>query len=271
MSDKRISFKFIDYTLSTDHVEYTILIKDSNNDSWAIKSRYSQLRSFHKKLIETYAQSVSLPEFPPKKVFGSKDPSFIYQRQKALENYFNNLLSNEILRNSSQLKTFLSDTPRLSSSSILRKDDTKSSSQQKLIPEKLPINEAPLNGQIKPEKITGLANTQGLNLIIESINKKLFDLGYSLNPPDEQEIKTKRMQYEKLKIDTVGLLNSSLPVGKGDNLFVAKDETLVVQNPNLINILFETTSSIRDNMNAMTDKLKNKDIIFFLQAPEHLL
>ena len=260
MSDKKISIKFIDYSISGGYVDYTILIKDSNNDSWKIKSRYSQLRLLHKKLKLAYAQSIGVPEFPPKKFYGNTDPTFISQRQKALENYFNNLLANEMLRDSSILKAFIFDVPRVSNGSVIRKDDTGYKQKQ-------PVDSSS-NGQIKfdKDKSPPLTNTQGLHLIIESINKKLFDLSYSLNPPDEQESKIKKGQYEKLKIQINDISNSSLPAGKGDNLFVAKDETLVVQNPSLIKILFETTSSIKDNMNSITDQLKSKEIIHFLQA-----
>ena len=50
--------------------------------------RYSDLLKFHK-LLESHLNNV--PSFPPKKIFGSKDQSFIRKRQTDLQKYFSKI------------------------------------------------------------------------------------------------------------------------------------------------------------------------------------
>jgi len=266
-SEKRFTIKFANYENKNNHTEYTILIKDSNNETWTIKARYSQLRHLNRSLREMVSSEVSLPEFPPKKFFGNLDPSFISQRQKALENYFNNLLGNEQTRKLDPLIEFIYNSPRLSSnSSIIRSPESDKSHKAATSSS---VIDRSASGQLKnPDKLNPqMSNTIGLHLIIESINKKFFDLSYTLSPPEEEEAKKKKALYEKIKIEIAGMnMGTSLPMGKEDNLVSVKNDTLIAENTDLVRELFETTSNIRRELDQLTLQFTSKEIVHTLAA-----
>ena len=60
----------------------------------AIK-RYSELLELHNSLKTL---PISLPKFPPKKLFGNKKEAFIQARVRNLNNYYAELLQNDTIR-----------------------------------------------------------------------------------------------------------------------------------------------------------------------------
>jgi hypothetical protein len=53
------------------------------------------------------ATTRSVPQFPPKKYFGNRDPDFISTRKAALQNYFNTLLAHVSVEDVLSLKAFI--------------------------------------------------------------------------------------------------------------------------------------------------------------------
>jgi hypothetical protein len=264
MNDKKLKIKFANSSVKGDFVEYTILINDSNNEAWTITARYSQLRNLHKNLQEKVPANVILPEFPPKKWLGNTAPSFISQRLKALENYFNNILANEQLRGLQPFTEFIFNSPRnpgTTKGSILKKDgeiENKGPGGKK--------QDQGNNGFKKDDMQKGMANLGFLN-IVEAMNKKFFNLTYDLQPPSDDDYRKKKLQYEKIKVEVVGgNQGTTLPAGKEENLITVKDETVVKRNPALMKILFDTTDNIRSDFWYIAQQYKSKEIIHFLNT-----
>lgn len=79
------------------------------------------MRDISKQLEKEH--SGQLPDFPPKKWFGNMDEKFINQREKALENYFNNAISTVDLEKAKSLKEFLFKGKEYTGSPIIPDDD----------------------------------------------------------------------------------------------------------------------------------------------------
>ncbi|XP_040829245.1 sorting nexin-29 [Ochotona curzoniae] len=69
-----------------------IRIKD---DEWNVYRRYTEFRSLHHKLQNTYPQ-VQAYSFPPKKAIGNKDAKFVEERRKQLQNYLRSVMNKVI-------------------------------------------------------------------------------------------------------------------------------------------------------------------------------
>ena len=57
-----------------------------------------------------WVRGVQLPEFPPKKYFGSLSPALIKERQEGLEKYMKELVKHAVFYNTRVLREFL-ETP----------------------------------------------------------------------------------------------------------------------------------------------------------------
>jgi hypothetical protein len=101
---------FLKYEMVEGHAEYIIQVSDQEQ-TWTIRCRYSKLADVHALLK---GLNKKLPDFPPKKMFGSSNPSFISQRQAGLQHYTKTLLEGgakynikpliELLKSGSKLK-----------------------------------------------------------------------------------------------------------------------------------------------------------------------
>ena len=74
---------------------HCIKIQDGNEFSSDVSYRYSQLYDFNEKLIYNYGAIRLLRTFPPKKIIGNKESDFIQIRQDGLQNWLNELVSDE--------------------------------------------------------------------------------------------------------------------------------------------------------------------------------
>lgn len=201
MSENKISLKFIGFEKDGDHVEYKIIVKDSNNETWQLTERYSGLRQVYRELRDLLAAD-NLPDFPPKKYFGSMSDSFITQRQKALENFFNSLLKRHKYDDLIPLKTLVES----------KKPETKPEPKNTSKP-------GPNNSQDKNQLIN-------LEKIIGNFKNEFFDLNDTFNPPEEEEIRRKKMKYNfKLDIGP-STISYQLPTGNESNLISIQDKTL---------------------------------------------
>lgn len=57
------------------------------------EKRFSDLREFDKQIKQDFGDSVNLQPFPPKKIFGNKDPKFLEKRRGQLQTYLSGLVN----------------------------------------------------------------------------------------------------------------------------------------------------------------------------------
>lgn len=99
--------QFIKHTLTQEgYVEYLVKVIAPGNYSFHFKDRYSRMRSFQSMLKKQFnlATFNGLPNFPPKKAFGSKAADFLNSRSLALQQFFNSFLTNkDVLRQADHL------------------------------------------------------------------------------------------------------------------------------------------------------------------------
>ncbi|XP_077982447.1 PX domain-containing protein kinase-like protein isoform X2 [Glandiceps talaboti] len=87
------------------HIDYVIRVQRGpvTENCWQINRRYSDFAALHENLK---ISAIQLP-LPPKKVFGNMEREFVAERQRALQNYLNIILANQMLSNSLYVKQFL--------------------------------------------------------------------------------------------------------------------------------------------------------------------
>ncbi len=92
---------FIEYTKDKGFAEFLFKVIGPNNITFHLKDRYSRLRSsfsiFKKQIPEKSVKA--FPSFPKKKLFNKMDSSFLDQRMKHLEHFFNKFLNCSELNN----------------------------------------------------------------------------------------------------------------------------------------------------------------------------
>ncbi|XP_026492807.2 PX domain-containing protein kinase-like protein [Vanessa tameamea] len=88
-----------------NHTEYILRVQRGQNkeNRWTVSRRYRDFASLHVSLLQA---NVDLP-IPPKKFIGNMQPSFVAERQVALQNYINEVLKHKVLSLSLQVRSFL--------------------------------------------------------------------------------------------------------------------------------------------------------------------
>lgn len=66
--------------------------KSKNVYTHKVNRRYSALEEFDRQIRPQYSNSKYLLPFPPKKMFGNKDPSFLEQRSSQLQQYLASMI-----------------------------------------------------------------------------------------------------------------------------------------------------------------------------------
>ncbi|CAH2042168.1 unnamed protein product, partial [Iphiclides podalirius] len=87
------------------HTEYIIRVQrgPSKENKWDVSHRYKDFAALHTSLQQS---NIDLP-LPPKKLIGNMQPSFIAERQVALQNYINEVLKHQVLALSLPVRSFL--------------------------------------------------------------------------------------------------------------------------------------------------------------------
>ncbi|XP_072942564.1 PX domain-containing protein kinase-like protein [Epargyreus clarus] len=87
------------------HTEYVLRVQrgPSKENRWVVSRRYRDFAALHASLHQA---NIDLP-LPPKKLIGNMQPSFIAERQIALQNYINEVLKHQILALSLPVRSFL--------------------------------------------------------------------------------------------------------------------------------------------------------------------
>lgn len=156
--------KIKEYILVGEHIEYVIEVSiKETGESWKFQRRYSELRDFHKQFK---ALDSRIPEFPPKKIFGSKNPRFLMQRKTDLEIYFIEV---------SKLGKLIESGP---GKEFLRPKDAKFTNSS-------PVQ--PVQAYKKPKQGPEIQNF--VNQLNEVVSGKFFDLSAQPAPPEEDDVK----------------------------------------------------------------------------------
>lgn len=231
MTDNKVSLKFIGYEKDGDHVEYKVIVKDLNNETWQLLARYSSLRQIYRDLRDKF-EAKNLPDFPPKKYWGGMSDNFISQRQKALENFFNTVLKTYRYDELDALKAFI-DSKR----------------QPKPVPSPTNVTQNQVAGQhqvqpVLPDKQAEKNKLINLEKVIGNFKNEFFDLNDTFNPPDEDEMRKRKSKYP-VNIDIgPGKSTYDLPSGNESNLISIQDKTL----PSLNTKINEDISTTLDNI-----------------------
>ncbi|KAJ2948611.1 hypothetical protein O0L34_g7865 [Tuta absoluta] len=87
------------------HTEYILRVQRGPNkeNRWTVSRRYSDFAALH---LSLQPANIDLP-LPPKKLIGNMQPSFIAERQIALQAYINEVLKHQVLALTLQVRSFL--------------------------------------------------------------------------------------------------------------------------------------------------------------------
>ncbi|XP_068620282.1 PX domain-containing protein kinase-like protein [Battus philenor] len=87
------------------HTEYILRVQrgPSKENKWDVSRRYRHFSALHTSLQQS---NIDLP-LPPKKLIGNMQPSFIAERQIALQNYITEVLKHQVLALSLPVRSFL--------------------------------------------------------------------------------------------------------------------------------------------------------------------
>ncbi|XP_050352890.1 PX domain-containing protein kinase-like protein [Nymphalis io] len=88
-----------------NHTEYILRVQRGQNkeNRWTVSRRYRDFAALHVGLQQA---NIDL-SIPPKKLIGNMQPSFVAERQVALQNYINEVLKHQVLSLSLQVRRFL--------------------------------------------------------------------------------------------------------------------------------------------------------------------
>ena len=243
-----LSVKFVDYEKKDGHVDYRILVKNSNtNQSWTTISRFSALEKIHKKLAELNGDK-ALPNFPAKAFWGNLEPSFISQRQKGLEIYFMLVLQNGSLKSIKPLLEFL-DPKGAKVVSEMPAGDKKSPNQQQSPDADKRTGATTTAGPTSQTTAAADAKNKSLEKAIEQIDKKFYDLQVCLNPPEEEEVRKRTSLYNAIKQEMNAATvheEFKLPKSTADH---ARSSS--VYTPELQGLLLNTLKNINTQLNNL--------------------
>lgn len=187
-----LSVKVKDYKVTGEHIEYIIEVFDKlTGESWNFLRRYSTLRDAHKQLKSIDNR---VPEFPPKKIFGSKNPRFLAQRKGELDTYFTEIVKLSSLMQNAFTKEFLKPKDAIM---------LKTSPITPTVPYK------------KPKQGPEIQNF--VNQLNDVVSTKFFDLSSQPAPAEEDEVKRQMKVFEGLAKNLKLADNSRIPEGSHIN------------------------------------------------------
>lgn len=258
------SFKvqFGDYSREDGVTVFNIRVLSSKENSFHILDRYKNMRLLWEDIRRTAKDPDRIPEFPPKKWFGSKSKEFIEQRRCALEIFFNTLLDApdgniykhtmayfKKLANNREAKDAIEKIEDSVSASGKPKQKVDSKPLQSALPDK-PKEENKVGAAVNPAKknLGKKEDKGGLNAkdyaencykIVENFNKNIIDLGFGGNGGDIPDIISKNQTYVKHFNDSGVNKNFeyqtkllTIPKGDDDNIKLLDNEEEEIEQLN---------------------------------------
>lgn len=197
-----ITIKVSEYEQVGEHIEFIIEVtQKETGESWRFRRRYSHLLEIHRQLKSIDNR---VPEFPPKKLFGSKNPKFLMQRKSDLGSYFIEISKLGKIQESSYFKEFIrpKDAKILSASPV-----------------------APVQTYKKQKQGPELQNF--VNQLNEIVSSKFFDLSSQPAPPESDDVKRQEKAIENLVRNLKLNIKSYSP--EGSHINQAYHSTTVVK------------------------------------------
>ncbi|OMJ96062.1 hypothetical protein SteCoe_444 [Stentor coeruleus] len=199
-----LDIRIKDYEDKSGNVEYVIEVNDKiTGDCWKFYRRYSVLREVHDVFKSLDGK---VPEFPPRKFFGSRNPEFLAQRKADLESYLNEVAKIAMLMENSLIKDF-----------FIPKDAVL-------------IKLAQVGGWGRYKKIMYRPEIHVFaEKVNEIVSEKYFDLRVLNGPMEDDKVNKKMNDYSKMVEGMVIDDNKKMIEGKSINLYYYKS-TVVKQN-----------------------------------------
>lgn len=253
--------KFLDYKLQNGVTYYSISVTTlANSESWIFESRYRHMLDLHNQIAES--SQAKLPTFPPKKWPGNTNPDFISQRQKSLENYFNNLLKVVNIEKIPTLKQFLYQSYKK------KKEQNESAPAP---PAEIPKKEKPLPMKNKEEEKEAPINTFSMKTHFEKIveGSKFVDLTDAINSPEEDEVKEKKDKFKALNynLKITPPKKQPLPEGKMGNLLEDIEKpTILKKNSDLLQVINYAMDNLMSHLGNADELTLYSQIIHCFQS-----
>lgn len=261
-------------------VTYNVRVFTVGDNSFQIMDRYRNMRSLWEEIRRDSPDPDRLPEFPPKKWFGSKSREFLDQRRAALEVFFNTLLDNpnktvfrhimkyfKKLAKNREAKDAIQNIEEIASGvsqSIIVQEEERpkqiSAPRPAQTKEEVKENKSPTKPLPGREQRAGVSTkdySESCNKIVENFNKRLIDLGYTAGGDALQEIINKGQAYFNNAKESGTIQNLDyntklldIPSGTNDNLRLLDepDEEIEQQND-------EVNDKLQQVLEDLTTKL----------------
>ncbi|OMJ83304.1 hypothetical protein SteCoe_15829 [Stentor coeruleus] len=219
-----LSVKFKSFIEVGDHFDYIIEVSNLvNGEIWKFQRRYSVLREIHEQFKVAFGVTL---KFPPKKMFGNKNPKFLEQRRADLESFFISITKMKEAAENELAQQFFSPRDR------------------EIINSATATVKKPAQPAVKKSRIENEVKETSTK-VSEGLSSKLFDLSSQPMPLDEEEQKSKRKQFKMLCKDLVLLMKSHVPLGSEINIALAGEQVRKHDCPEkLLKTLVNTYPSI---------------------------
>lgn len=186
----KLKIRVINHHKPSDHIEYIISI-EKDGKTFQISDRYSNLKALHdnlKKELGGVNSTTAIPDFPPKKFFGSEDEKFLKKRQEELNKYFVELSNNEDLSSLNALKKYINEAVK--KENPIQENKDKDNNKEK-------------DGEKKNSNAnnSNLNSTNNISSTINSINSNSYEekISNSNINNDNSSINNKKKSKQDLK------------------------------------------------------------------------
>ena len=131
MEKENYSIKVLSHIKIENHIEYLINISEEKSGSNSFfPEKYSTLRSLYE-LMKKESKVKKFPSFPPNKLFGYEEESFVIQRAKDLNAFFQEIISDQNYNKLPSFKTFVESN--LQKNSIIKNTGENNSKKNNII------------------------------------------------------------------------------------------------------------------------------------------
>lgn len=196
------------------HVSYNMKVLCCE-ESFHVIDRYRNMRSLWEEIRKDAKDPDRIPDFPPKKWFGSKNREFLETRKSAVQNFFNTLLDSpdkniynhamkyfKKLAKNREAKDAISNIEEIVAGGGSSKPSEEHKAESAGVtmskkPDEAKTSDKPKTNVPYKEMKAGISSkdySESCNKIVENFNKNLIDLGYT-GADAIQEIMNKGQTY----------------------------------------------------------------------------
>jgi len=267
MEVEKISIKVISHLKVENHIEYLINISDkASGNNIFFSEKYQNLRFLYEQMKKESKQK-KLPSFPPNKLFGYEEESFVIQRAKDLDSFFQQIISNNSFSKIPCFKNFIFSN--LQRNPLNQNNENKSEIEQSNN-RKIIFDKEQNKTHDKKYKIRAMLFGNSFykkeendsifdNKEIENINKKFVNINYviKINRKSKAE-----KEYKNLfnSIDLKDNFNCNIIKNNNDNNF-----DIIGKNNNYIEIAEKNINSYMkknlEKFKAMTNIIEAENLL----------